>query len=651
MIILGLHFGHDAGVSVLKDGKIITAIERERVSRVKHAATLDWVTIQTALKEAGITERQIDYCAVTSGQSIELVSTTPDKIEVRYELHEAHNAPCSLYERVKDNPDFIFNKQFNLLGTVYHSKTPESFLLYHYFPEHKTIPLSDLKPTYNIDRFLSHVSWNGHKKQNLNWLRDFTAKNPLNRQELRFGFHYPLVISINGTTIPGYYIYHHQAHAASAYYPINANPAAILCHDGGTDNGEAYDSGMVYLGVDNQLLPLIPHHLNLGRFYESIGTIMGLGVVGSAGKLMGLSPYGSPRFFEHRFVGNQFDMEDQGLKQAAIDWTNHCLQMGQNMNYDMSVFKDTQRITEPFNADFAASTQKLFEETLLATTNNINGMLLKAGIRVNDLCYAGGVALNCPANSRLAKESQFENVHIPPGCDDSGLAMGAALALYYNILNHSLPADRPDTYPVYLGRSQNSKETADCLYQYGSSIEWEKSSSHSELAAQLLADDKIIGWFEGRSELGPRALGHRSILANPQNPTNWSRVNTIKNREQWRPLAPMVLSEKASEFFYGCPFPSPHMLFTATVKSESVPAITHTDLSARIQTVEQEDGKIHDVLRYFDGLTGIPVLMNTSFNGPGEPIVDLAEHALSFFMKSNLDALFIDGYFVQKSGQ
>lgn len=648
MIILGLHFGHDAGVSVLKDGEIITAIERERVNRVKHAATLDYLTIQTALEVAGITEKDVDYCAVTSGQGIELVTTTPDKIEVRYELHGDHNAPCPLYERTKSDPNFLFNKDFNLLWTVYNSKNPENFLLHYYFPEHKSIPLSALKPNYNLDRFLAHTSWNGHKKQDLEWLRNYNVNQALNTLDLRFGFHYPLVVSINGTTIPGYFIYHHQAHAASAYYPININHAAILCHDGGTDKGEAFNSGLVYLGLDNQLLPLVPHHLNLGRFYESIGTIMGLGVVGSAGKLMGLAPYGSPRFFEHRFVGNQFDMENQGLEQAAIDWTNHCVQMGQKMNYDMSVFQDTNRITEPFNADFAASTQKLFEETILLTANSINGMLLNAGIRIKDLCYAGGVALNCPANSRLAHESQFESVHIPPCCDDSGMALGAALALYYNIFDNPLPPQRPDAYPVYLGRDQNSEETADCLCQYSLKIKWEKPKSISKLAAQLLAEDKIIGWFEERSEIGPRALGHRSILSNPNNPDNWTRVNSIKGREQWRPLAPMVLEGKASEFFHGSPFPSPHMLFTATVKSEAVPAITHTDLSARIQTVREKDGGIYDVLHDFDGITNIPVLMNTSFNGPGEPIVDLVEHAVEFFMNSDLDALLINGYFVQK---
>ncbi|MGH6885094.1 MAG: carbamoyltransferase C-terminal domain-containing protein, partial [Geminicoccales bacterium] len=266
------------------------------------------------------------------------------------------------------------------------------------------------------------------------------------------------------------------------------------------------------------------------------------------------------------------------------------------------------------------------------------------------LCYAGGTALNCPANSLIAQDGRFTSVHVPPWCDDSGLALGAALALYHNVLDQPLPARAAEGAAVdaYLGARIPEAEIDAALQRHGAAIVCESVPDGADIAAQDVAADRVIAWFEGRSEIGPRALGHRSILADPRKPENWGRVNRIKGREAWRPFAPAVLTDRAAEWFDGLPLPSPHMLFTAQVKSIDLPAITHVDGSSRIQTVDESCGAFHRLLRRFDSLTGCPVVLNTSFNGPGEPIVESPDDALQFFLQSDLDALYLEGRRVRK---
>jgi carbamoyltransferase len=186
------------------------------------------------------------------------------------------------------------------------------------------------------------------------------------------------------------------------------------------------------------------------------------------------------------------------------------------------------------------------------------------------------------------------------------------------------------------------------LRRHADRVTWEPAPDWAGDAARELADDKVIGWFEGRSEIGPRALGHRSILADARKAENWGRVNRIKGREAWRPFAPAVLAERVAEWFEGGPLPSPHMLFTAQVKSKDLPAITHVDGSSRIQTVDETCGAFHGLLSRFEALTGVPVVLNTSFNGPGEPIVESPDDALTFFLQSDLDALYMEGRHVRR---
>lgn len=647
MIVLGLNFGHDAGACVVADGRLLSVIQRERLSRVKHAATLDMATIEAALKAAGVSLDDIDYCAVSSTQHVELITLDPERLSIRYEHHDRHRAPCLLHDAVRGNGISPVETGSPLLDTVYRTPDPESYFLSHYFPEAKTRPESAFAWAPYIDRFATCELWNNGGARNLEWLRRFPADQVL-KLKLRHAFHYPLVVELDGRKIPGYFVYHHLAHAASAYYPLGLDRAAVLCHDGGVDRGSYYNSGMIFLGEANRLHPIAPPNLALGRIYEGVAQHFEFGMASAPGKLMGLTSYGEPRFFDHRFIGNRVDWEARGMRFFARDWIKHCLDRARRMGYETAEFGKKDRITSPINADIAASTQKIFEETLLATADAVYDMMSEAGIGADTLCYAGGVALNCPANTRVIRESRFRSLHIPPWCDDGGLAIGAALAVYHNVLDQPLPDHRPLEYCAYLGRQTDATESEAAMSGYQDSLRWSRPDDPARAAAELIARNRVIGWMEGRSEIGPRALGHRSIFANPTFADNWPRVNRIKGREQWRPFAPVVLESDAADWFYGGPASSPHMLFTSTVKGDRLPAITHVDGSSRAQTVRKEDGEFHDILVHLKEITRVPVMMNTSFNGPGEPIVDRPDDALRCFLKSGLDAVFINGIMVEK---
>ncbi len=650
MIVLGLNFGHDAGACVVKDGKILSVIQRERLARVKHAVTLDYETISAALQTAGISIQEVDYCGVTSTQHVELVTKDPERVSIQYASHEGHIAPSPLYEQLHARGAVPFTKQTPLLDTLYNAEDPDAYFVTLYFPEYRTIPRSALGHAPNIDGFGTCSLWNDGAEQDLDWLKRFPAREVVKIEPLRHAFHYPLALTLDGRTIPGYFIYHHLAHAASAYYPVTLDRAAIVCHDGGTDEATHYNSGFIFLGEGRKIIPIAPHHLGLGRLYEGVAQSLALGAVGGPGKLMGLTSYGKPTFFNSSLVGNRVTWANQTTQKNFVKyWLRTCEENAKSMGYDTSCFALGDRITEPFNSDIAASTQHLFEEILLRTVQATYEMFTVSGFAVRDLCYAGGIALNCPANTRVYNESSFDNVHIPPWCDDGGLAIGAALTVCHNILDTPTPENRDQTYCAYLGRETSTDDVERVLETYRGTLRWVRCQDPAQEAARAVADDKVIGWMEGRSEIGPRALGHRSIFANAALKTNWGRVNEIKGRESWRPFAPMVLEGDAEKWFTGGPSVAPHMLYTYDVKDDTVPAVTHVDGTARVQTVRPEDGQFHDILVHLKRLTGVPVMMNTSFNGPGEPIVDTAEDAIRFFVNSHLDAVFLNGIKVERS--
>jgi carbamoyltransferase len=646
MNILGLQFGHDAGAAVLRDGRVAAFVLRERVCRIKHAMSLDSATIERALADAGLRESDIDYCAITSTQKTELVARDPARISVSLGRHPNHTAPCSLIgilEKAKTDPRSLLYSE--ILDLLYRNPKGEDLSRHSascYFPEYKTVPESAFSHLGWMDTYINAGPWATRPR-----LRDIAGRDYsqfLETDVIRHGFHYPAVLTLSGRAIPAYFIQHHMAHAASIYYPAGFDRAAVLTHDG-FGGGQTYHTGMFYYGDGHRIFPLVPHHLVVGAIYETAGIRLNLGLIGPSGKLMGLAPYGEPRLFDERFVGNMYDLHAGGYRRPETDWIGHCLSRAEALGYDLRPFRDRAQMTAAINADIAASTQKLFDATLLAAISTFDSVLRTMKLGRLPLCYAGGTALNCPANSLIAKDDRFASVHVPPWCDDSGLALGAALALYHNVLDQPLVGRQANGAAVdaYLGARIGDAEAGAALDAYGQQLAWEPLPDWAEVAAQDLADDRVIGWFEGRSEIGPRALGHRSILADPRKAENWARVNRIKGRESWRPFAPAVLAEHAAQWFTGLPLPSPHMLFTAQVTAKDIPAITHVDGSSRIQTVDESCGAFHRLMRRFDALTGVPVVLNTSFNGPGEPIVETPEHALAFFLQSELDALYMDG--------
>jgi carbamoyltransferase len=308
-------------------------------------------------------------------------------------------------------------------------------------------------------------------------------------------------------------------------------------------------------------------------------------------------------------------------------------------------------MTDPINADLAASTQMLFEECYLQAVRATKGLLHNSGIESDNLCLSGGTALNCPSNSRIFQGGSFGSMFIEPSCGDEGLAIGGALYVHHHLFQNPVSRD-PRRLPLspYLGLEIREADVRRALEACASGIRYEKRSDNPEQAARDIHGNKIIGWFEGRSESGPRALGHRSIVANPMHRENWERVNRIKQREVWRPFAPSVLEEESPNWFKGLPHPSPYMLFTGQVISSSLPAITHVDGSSRIQTVDSSAGDYYRMIKAFHRLSGVPVVLNTSLNGPGEPIVETPEQALAFFINSELDALYMNGFKITRAG-
>jgi carbamoyltransferase len=645
MNILGLHFGHDASVSVIKDGKLIVNLYRERHNRIKHAATLDIGLVDQALRTSNLKITDIDYSAVTSTQCYEIITDDPSNFSIQYENSTLNNIPSSLRDLLKKENitidklcngsaflDGIFNQASEYhrnLFPEWKEKVIEDFLALPYLSDYIDFP-----QIWGLPLTLEEMSQTNY---------EFFKDNEFARQ----GFHYPLTLNFRNRKIPGFIIQHHACHAASVYYLSKVNNAVIMTHDGAFYKF-GHNNGMYYYGDQHKIFPITPHHLAIGDFYDQVCAFLGFDLFGAAGKLMGLAPYGKPIFFDKKFVGNSYNYLKNNLGESPSQaWINHCLQMAKMMNYDFSSLSKLDKITDRINADIAASTQKIFEETILLASQSLHRLMFGVGINTKNLCFAGGVALNCPANSKLYRDSPFENILIEPNCDDSGLAVGAAFYAYYNILDNSLVSlPEGNLVKPYYG-DQYSAEAIEAIivkFSQSSQIKFDKIDDVSKTAALDLMGNKILGWFEGKSEAGPRALGHRSILADARQKENWIRVNDVKKREHWRPFVPACLESEVNKWFIGCPEKSPYMLFTGYVTSQAVPAITHIDGSARIQSVNESCGNFFNLLKDFYELTGVPILLNTSFNGPGEPIVETALDALNFLVKTDLDVLYIYDY-------
>ncbi|MBI2989730.1 MAG: carbamoyltransferase [Candidatus Magasanikbacteria bacterium] len=596
MYILGISaFYHDSAAALIQDGKIIAAAQEERFTRKKHDPGFPAKALRYCLKEAGI--------------------------------------------GIKD-----------LNGIVFYDK-----------------PL--LKFERLLETYLSYAP---------RGLKSFVASMPVWLKEKLFLKSFlkkelSKVGSIKEKQLPEiFFSTHHESHAASAFYPSPFQSAAVLCLDG---VGE-WASTSVWFG-DGKNLELkwgidFPH--SLGLLYSAFTYYTGFKVNSGEYKLMGLAPYGEPRYLE-LILDKLIDVKTDGTFRLNMDYFNYPVGLTMTNDKFHALFGALPRVPEAAltqrEMDIAASIQKLTEMIILRLANT-----LYKELGAEYLCLAGGVALNCVANGRVLRESPFKDIWIQPAAGDAGGALGAALALWHkHFLNDRTPEGRDMMRGAYLGPSFSEDQIKDYLDSIGAAYEVKTEDELLDQTAYLLESGAVIGWFQDRMEFGPRALGNRSIIGDARNQKMQSIMNVkIKYRESFRPFAPIVLAEDAQEYFE-LNGPSPYMLLVADVKSNlripmteeqdrlfgidklniprsTIPAVTHVDYSARVQTVHKEtNSKMHRLIQKFKERTGCPVLVNTSFNVRGEPIVCTPEDAYRCFMRTGMDYLVLGNFILRKADQ
>lgn len=421
------------------------------------------------------------------------------------------------------------------------------------------------------------------------------------------------------------FVQHHVAHAASAGPASPHREGAVLVVDG---RGEAH-SHLAGRYADDELEILARQELpdSLGLVYESLTAHLGFRRSTDEFKVMALASYGKPRFRAQLREHVRADGKG-GFVARAPEWNR------------FAPAWDARGAWLPEHADLAASVQAVLEETLLELAGWLHE---RTGERV--LLMAGGTMLNCVANSRVWRESSFERVWVQPAAGDSGTALGAALALARRAGRLPDRTERTD-----LGRGWTDEELAQLLRT--ARVPYTTPLDLPEQVADVLAADGVVAWFDGRSEFGPRALGRRSLLADPRGEENLDRLNAIKGRERFRPVAPMVRTERAAELFSGGPLPSPFMLFVHDVSPDwraRIPTVTHVDGTARAQTVDEDGSRIAALLRAFEQRTGVPVLVNTSLNTAGRPMVDTPHDALELMGSTPVDALVLGPHLVRRA--
>ena len=589
--IIGISaFYHDSAVALLKNGEILFAAQEERFSRIKHDASFPVHAFNAALDFAGITPSDLD--AITYFED-----------------------PKLKYTRV--------------IG---------SYL--RYFPK-------------GINRFadvISGVPINQKKVANqVNILTGFSGR-------IHFGNH-------------------HLSHAASAFFPSPFSNSAILTMDG---IGE-WATGSISHGQQNKISLIaekrFPH--SLGLLYSAFTKYCGFKVNSGEYKLMGLAPYGKPKFVT--LIKENLARHD-GLGSIKLDMKYFDFELGSRMfnekfeNLFGSKAATPEQSTNQFFMDVAASIQLFTEEVMVGAAiyaKNLTGS--------KNLCLAGGVALNCVANGKILDQDIFDNVWIQPAAGDAGGALGSVLSFWHQDLNmpRTLNSTKLDSQKgSYLGKFYTDIDIEKVLNEYGATYtHFESRQLLINTVAELIAKENVVGWHQGRSEFGPRALGSRSILGDPRSTETQSIMNIkIKFRESFRPFAPAILSTQASQWFkLKETTSSPYMLLVAKVldkhlinhdtsnlkgieilkvKRSSIPAVTHVDNSARIQTVHKETNEdFFNLISEFNNITGVPLVVNTSFNVRGEPIVETPRDAFICFMRSNIDYLCIGNYLLSKANQ
>lgn len=453
---------------------------------------------------------------------------------------------------------------------------------------------------------------------------------------------------------------HHRSHAAAAFYPSPHQRAAVLCIDG---VGE-WETLSAWQGDGNRLDPLFsvrfPH--SIGLLYSAFTEYCGFRVNSGEYKLMGLAPLGSPRYVD-RIRDELLDLKADGSFRLNMDYFDYCTGAHMISERFSTLFDAPPRAPETgistIYRDVAASIQQVTEELILSIADHLHRQTGE-----QNLCLAGGVALNCVANGRLMKESAFDSVWVQPAAGDAGGALGAAKLAWHHQLGRGRAEASDEMRGGLLGPAYSNADIDTALASVGARWKTLSTESLASETAGHLAAGRIVGWFQGRMEFGPRALGSRSILADPRSADMQKHLNlSIKYRESFRPFAPSVSSEQASAYF-DLDEPSPYMTRTTAVRSSphggdsppngasALPAITHADGSARVQTVHKVTNPIyHQLLREFEALTGCAVLVNTSFNVRGEPIVCTPEDAYRCFMRTEMDVLAIGDRLLEKREQ
>jgi len=593
MYILGISaYYHDSAACLVRDGEVLAAAQEERFTRRKHDHRFPLRAVEFCLKRAGITADELEHVAF-------------------------YDKPLLKFER--------------LLETYldYAPRGLRSFLM--------AMPL-----------------WLREKL----WIREQVAK------EVAFG----------GKVL---FTEHHESHAASAFFPSPFESAAVLTMDG---VGEWATSSYGY-GRGNELHLLKELHFphSLGMLYSAFTYYTGFRVNSGEYKVMGLAPYGEPRYVK-TILEELIDLRDDGSLRLNMKYFNFAAGLTMTSPEFDCLFGGEARAPESEitrrEMDLARSVQEVCEEAMLRMARHAHR---ETGER--NLCLAGGVALNCVGNGRILREGPFERVWIQPAAGDAGGSLGAALSVWYQYLGNErrvaeVCRGRADGMKgAYLGPEFANDEVEEFLLTSGARYRRVERSELTEAVARLLADEKVVGWFQGRMEFGPRALGARSILGDPRSPRMQSQMNLkIKFRESFRPFAPSVLRERVGDYFeLNCD--SPYMLLVAPVREElrremtveeeklfgieklnvprsEIPAVTHVDYSARVQTVRREDNPLyHDLLSAFERLTGCAVLVNTSFNVRGEPIVCTPAEAFACFMRTEMDCLVMGDFILLKSEQ
>ena len=595
-LILGIScFYHDSAVTLIKDEKIIFAAQEERFSRIKHDSSFPKKSIQYLLKNHNISLNNLE--------SIVFYEKPFLKFERLLETYIAF-APKGFKSFCASIPIWLREKLFQ-----------------------KKLIISELK---KIDQTF----------------------NPFNKVK---------------------FSEHHLSHAASAFYPSPFEEAAILTLDG---VGEWATTTIAY-GKNNKIKMLEEIHFphSLGLLYSAFTYYLGFKVNSGEYKVMGLAPYGEPKYKELIYK-NLIDVKPDGSFKLNMNFFEFATGLKMTNTKFSKLFGKKVRTSEieqitQFHMDVASSIQVVIEEIILKIVRN-----LKKKLNVNNLCLAGGVALNCVANGKILREKIFENIWVQPAAGDAGGSLGAALTYLYDFKKHKRTYKNADSMEgSFLGPIYSDIQIKEELIKLGASFEELSEEKLLNETVEDIISEKAIGWFQGKMEFGPRALGNRSIIADPRSINMQKNLNLkVKYRESFRPFAPSILRDSLSNYFnLNCD--SPYMLLVASVNDKikkemndkekqlfgieklnvarsNIPAVTHVDYSSRIQTVDKNTNeKFYNLISHFNNKTNCPLLVNTSFNIRGEPIVNTVEDAFKCFMGTGLDTLVIGNFILRKNKQ